>query len=313
MQTILELDSRLTVVRQGGEAPLSDVWRELAHVHGKWIVQFHDDDRWVGNPSLPEAPAPDVTLYAPHLLVSDGTNEWAAHEWTTQHAMFGAMRGDVFRIIAQYLASAPSPWGGEDLMLLSFAGSLGRIARLDGYTYVWRRHNWTSSTSGDSTRTYLEEQGWQRLSSLSTYLLLQSLDRLAVFAYAEDVDDETWRRGVDEVLATFWPVIDRRGHDLLRKLPSRLRGALISTRGEGTGARRIIRLLRNTPKSVVSVCDHESFQAFESGQRLVRTPQDVAGSLLPALRQEAPVRVQPQLDYWHWCIAKVADRYSRWD
>ena len=313
MQTILELDSRLTVVRQGGGAPISDVWREFATIRGQWIVQFHDDDRWVGTPSVPEAPEPDVTLYAPHLLVSDGRTERIAHEWTTQHAMFGAMLGDVFRMIAQYLASAPSPWGGEDLMLLSFAGSLGRIARMDGYTYVWRRHNWSSSTSSSSTRTYLEEQGWEGLSSLSTYLLLQSFDRLAVFAYADKVDDETWQRGVDEVLATFWPVIDRRGHDLLRRLPSRLRGALILTRGEGTGARRIMSLMRRAPRSILSVCEDESFQAFESGRRLVLSPHDVVDFLLPAFRKEAPIRVQPQLDYWHWCITKVADRYSRWD
>lgn len=313
METIRELGSRLTVVRQGDEAPISDVWRELANFPGQWILQFHDDDRWVGTPSVPEPPEPGVTLYAPHLLVSDGTTEWIAHEWTTQHAMFGAMRGDVFRMISQYLASAPSPWGGEDFMLLSFAGSLGRIARLDGYTYVWRNHNWTSSTSTASTRTYLEEQGWEESSSLSTYLLLQSFDRLAVFAYADAVDDETWQRGVDEVLATFWPVIDRRGHELLRRLPPQLRGALISTRGEGTGARRIMSLIRGAPRSMRSARESEPFQAFESGRRLVRTPHDVADSLLPAFSKQAPVRVQPQLDYWHWCIAKVAERHSRWD
>lgn len=313
MNTIRDLGSRFSVVRQGSVAPISDVWRELDSVPGAWIMGFHDDDHWVGIPIVPTPSDPRVTLYAPNVLVSDGTAQWAAHEWTSQHALFGAIRSDVFRMIAQYLASAPSPWGGEDLMLLSLAGSMGQIERMDGYTYVWRRHNWTSVTSDSSTQSYLAEQGWEELSSLSTYLLLQSFDRLAVFAYADEVDDDKWRRGVDEVLATFWPVIDRRGHDLLRRLPSRLRGALISTRGEGTGPRRFRSLIRTAPRSIFSVCEHESFQAFESGRNLVRTPHDVSHSLLPAFAKEAPVRVQPQLDYWDWCIAKVADRYSWWD
>jgi len=309
-ETIQSLGGRLRVVRQSHAASISDAWLELSRLNDQWIVQFHDDDNWRGVPTIPESPDPSVTLYAPNVLVSDGIKEWNAHEWTTQHALFGAIRGDVFRMIAKYLAAAPNPWGGEDLMMLSFAGSLGRIERQHGYSYIWHRHNWTSETSELSTQRYLGDQGWEGLASLSTYLLLQSLDRLAVFAYADSVDDAQWKVGVDEVLDTFWPVIDRRGHELLRRLPRRLRGALISTRGEGTGPRRIISLVKRVPSSLSAVSLEHSFEAFQSGQILVSTPGDVANSLLPALVRVAPTKVQAQLGYWAECIGRVTHRYS---
>jgi len=310
-RVVQDISRRFTVVRQGNAAPLSAGWKVLAGMPADWIMQFHDDDTWDGVPAIPSTPDTAVALYAPRLVVSDGTNEWLAHQWTTQHALFGAIRGDVFAIIARYLANAPNPWGGEDLMILSFTGALGRIEQMSGYSYVWHRGNWTSQTSETSTHQYLAAQGWGHLSSLSTYLLLQSLDRLAIFGAAHEVPDPIWLSGVDDVLGTFWPVIDPRGHRILSQLPPRLRGAMIASRGTGSGSRRVVEFLRNVPGSVAEVHPADSFTAFATGQRLVRSPEDVFERLIPALTREAPVEAYPQIEYWAQCITKVWDRYSQ--
>jgi hypothetical protein len=274
-------------------------------------MQFHDDDTWYGTPSLPARDDPAVSLYTPVLMVTDGVTKWPAHQWTTQHALFGAIRGDVFAIISRYLANAPNPWGGEDLMILSFTGALGRIEELSGYSYVWHCGNWTSQTSELSTQQYLADQGWGHLSSLSTYLLLQSLDRVAIFGVANEVPDPMWLSGVNDVLATFWPVIDPRGHRILSRLPPRLRGAMIASRGTGSGSRRVLQFLRNVPGSVARVHPADSFAAFNTGQRLVRSPEDVIEHLIPALSREAPGEAHPQIEYWAQCITTVANRYSQ--
>ena len=196
-------------------------------------------------------------------------------------------------------------------MILSLAGAVGQIRRQADYTYVWHQGNWTAETSETSTQMYLADQGWGNLSSLSTYLLLQSLDRLAVYSMAGEVPEETWRLGVEGSLDTFWPVIDAKGHRILRRLPPSLRGAMIATRGGGNGPRRMVRFLKAASFPAREMHQVDSFTAFEIGRSLVSTPLDVSERLLPALADVAPPEAQPQIEYWRSCVSRVACRYSR--
>jgi hypothetical protein len=297
-------------MRQGSRAPISAIHRELLSREADWYGQFHDDDYWFGVPSVPAGISHDVALVAPTLLVSSGGRLGAAHEWTTQHALFGAMRRDVFKVAINYLASAPSAWGGEDLAILTLAGAAGSIVANPDFTYVWDKGNWTSMSSSDSTIRYLAAQGWGGLASLSTYLLLQSIDRLAIFADADVLPEDRWRRGVEGVMATFWPVIDPRGHALLLKLPKAGRRALVESRGTGRGIGRISSvtgaLLRGRGETVSA----SALARYETGEDVVRSPREVYESLLPALAQAAPKETQAQIEFWRDRVGSVVSRYE---
>jgi hypothetical protein len=309
-ELIIALGGRLEIMRQGPSAPISAIPRALLSSDADWYGQFHDDDYWFGVPSVPVGISRDVSLVAPTLLVSSGGRLKPAHEWTTQHALFGVMRRDVFKVAINYLASAPSAWGGEDLAVLTLAGAAGAIVSNPDFTYVWDKGNWTSTSSSDSTIRYLQAQGWGNLASLSTYLLLQSIDRLAIFADADVLPEDRWLRGVRAVMETFWPVIDRRGHDLLLKLPKAGRRALIESRGTGRGFGRLSSVTRALLRGRGETLSSSALARYETGEDVVRSPREVYESLLPALAQDAPKETQPQIEFWRDRVGSVVRRYE---
>lgn len=53
-----------------------------------------------------------------------------------------------------------------------------------------------------------------------------------------------------------------------------------------------------------------SLARYATGMQLILTPEDVLASLIPALRSEAPLGVQDQIDFWSACITDV-QRFSQ--
>lgn len=306
-------ESRLHVVRQGDDAPIRDVWLAIHALNPDWLVTVADDDSWSGLSTLDPPTDTSVSVVAPELVLESegGSTHLPKGRIQTHHVLHGLLRRDVVQTISSYMSEAPTPWGGEDLLMLHVAEQFGRIEESSGYRYYWNTRNWDGSTQDDVLRGYLLRAGWGSMANLSTYLLCQSLDRVAVAAYArEQLPEARWRHMVQAALQQFWPVTDPGHHRTFRRLPAPVRRAVLESRGL-SGRRRVASILANSAAHAVRTAKAQTLlEAYSSGKRLVEDTGQILGSLLPALRSVSPRETHQQIDYWSECVATV-DRLYR--
>jgi hypothetical protein len=297
--------SRLDVIRQSHNAPIREIWQAILDLRADWLVNLADDDEWEGLATLAPSADPTVTVVAPDLWVSPGPNSTPTRSTRlqTQHVLHGLLRGDVLQLVSAYLASAPMPWGGEDMLLLSSAESLGTLATSGTYRYTWDSRNWQGSTQEHVLRGYLQEAGWGHMASLSTYLLCQSLDRLAIASVAVDFLEPSQALALRRrAMEAFWPVTDPGHRRSFMRLPAPVRRAVMESRGLPRNARIRRVLLDSAANALVAQPPGGSFEDFSTGNRLIHASSQVAEELIPALRREAPNTVHEQIDFWEKCI-----------
>lgn len=305
--------SKLRVIRQSYDAPIREIWRTIRGVDAPWLVTLADDDEWFGLSGIGLPEDTSVSVMAPSLSSdsSAGITQVPFRPIRTQHVLHGAIRHDVLRTVSRYLSDAPTPWGGEDALLVFAAEGFGRIVESSEYRYCWNSHNWEPQSQQEVLESYLRKAGWGDMSGLSTYLLAQSLDRLAVTAYARDeMDEGNWLSLVSSAMARFWPVTDERHNATFRRVPGPFRRAILHSRGLAGGARVRRTLGMTAVYSVARRPKRGSLSRYATGTQLVATPEDVLAGIIPALRSEAPLGVQDQIDFWSACITDV-QRFSQ--
>ena len=298
---------RLSIVVQGHTAPLkaiTDAWRQLPRM---WTCMVHDDDHWTGAPTVgPDVPH-DVSLLAPSIWIQSAGMAEArlAHRWTSQHALFGAVSPHVQAAYLEYTHDSPLLSGGEDLLMLFLADSMGRIHDMPGYDYYWDPGHWDDSESTkDSLANYLSAALASDISSVSRFVLIQSMDRLAACAYIpETVPLRRRLEAVRHAVGTFWPVVDPLGHSLYRLLPERARCAVLKSSGQGRSLKRMTAIARQivTKRSAPPV---NYLQAVESGATRLHGIRDIQGNLIPALRKAAAGDPEfvTLIDFWDQCL-----------
>lgn len=319
IQSYLELHgwkrdySSLRIVRQSGNAPLRDVWRCISLTHPNWLVTLADDDRWEGLSSLSPDQDPGISLVSPRLVITSSTSSEPvpSSALLPQHALHGALHRDVVQTIASYLASAPTPWGGEDLLLLFVAESMGSVVQSSDYTYFWSSRNWEPATQEAALMGYLFEAGWDHLASLSTYLLCQSLDRVAVTARSRPyLGTHEWRLMVNRAMSQFWPVTSPRNHAAFKRLPPFVRSSILASRGL-SGRQRLMSTAAGSLRNLLSLRRPRSqLERFTSGRVLISDVTAIRDLLLPVLRAEAPPATYPQIDYWSECLSEVLGHFA---
>ena len=305
--------SELRVIRQSYDASIREIWRTIERVNAPWLVTLADDDQWSGLSGIELPLDASVSVIAPSLSSesSAGVLQIPFRPIRTQHVLHGVIRHDVLRTVARYLSDAPTPWGGEDALLVFAAEGFGRVVQSSDYRYFWNSHNWEPESQQEVLESYLRKAGWGYMSGLSTYLLAQSLDRLAVTAYARDeMDEANWLSLVSSAMARFWPVTDEHHNATYRRFPGPFRRAILHSRGLAGGARVRRTLGMTAVYSVARRPKRGSLARYATGMQLILTPEDVLASLIPALRSEAPLGVQDQIDFWSACITDV-QRFSQ--
>lgn len=307
--------SRLVVQNQGPKAPLRDVWVVIGRLGYDWMVSLADDDNWEDLASLQPSRSESATFVLPQLYQRNGNIVVPVPRdpLTTQHVLHSLTRTSVLRPVTRYLTDAPTPWGGEDSLLLFLAQQSGGLEVSESYRYQWDNHNWTPEESQASIEQYLQEAGWGERSTNSTYLLAQSLDRLALAAYLVDgLSPRLWLRWVQDSFDRFWPVPDYDRHRAFARLPPPVRRAVINSRGTSSTSRLLKLTALSARYAMTSArCDIDALSQFEQGVCLVRDERTVLGELLPALRRQSPEAVWPQLDFWDDCIRQVSTHRQR--
>lgn len=300
--------SSLSIVRQSGTAPIRDVWQYVSGLQADWLVTLADDDHWEGLTHLSPQQSARTALVSPNLVITSSTSSEPVPSTALlpQHALHGALHRDVVQTIASYLASAPTPWGGEDLLLLFVAESMGSVVQSSDYTYFWNSRNWEPATQEAALMGYLVEAGWGHLASLSTYLLCQSLDRVAVTARSRPyLETHEWRLMVKRAMSQFWPVTSPKNHAAFKRLPSFVRSSILASRGL-SGRERLISIAVGSLRNVLTLRRPLSqLERFASGRVLISDVTAIRDLLLPALRTEAPPATYPQIDYWSECLSEV--------
>jgi hypothetical protein len=305
--------SKLRVIRQSYDAPIREIWRTIKRVDAPWLVTLADDDQWSGLSRIGLPVDASVSVIAPSLSSesSAGISQIPFHPIRTQHVLHGFVRHDVLRTVGRYLSEAPTPWGGEDALLVFAAEGFGRVVQSSDYCYCWNSHNWEPESQQEVLESYLRQAGWGDMSGLSTYLLAQSLDRLAVTAYARDeMDEANWLSLVSAAMARFWPVTDEHHNAIYRRFPGPVRRAILQSRGLAGGARVRRTLGMAAVYSVAPRPKRRSLERYATGTQLLATPEDVLAGIIPALRAAAPQGVQDQIDFWSACITDV-QRFSQ--
>jgi hypothetical protein len=308
--------SRTSVQRQGPNAPLRAVWEALRGLAPDWLVILADDDEWFGLGQLTPPCRSNVSVLAPSLASLDTGSVVPALLPTSplrpQHVLHGLLRQDVSGTISGYLSDAPTPWGGEDLLLVFVAESFGTVEHSRLFRYVWNSANWQGLQQDEVLRGYLLDAGWGPMADLSTYLLCQSLDRVAVTACARDqLSEKRWRDMVRSALERFWPVTDPSHHRIFKRLPVPVRRAVLESRGLA-GLQRMALVARRTAAYCWGGTEPRSIlDSYATGRHLVSSLGDIRSVLLPALRVAAPQAARAQIDYWTECVALVDAEYPR--
>ena len=308
----LLLSPRLRIIEQGSDAPLKAIaqaWRGLPPM---WTCAVHDDDDWHGTPQLPERLHENISLLAPRVWARRDVNHpWQlAHQWTSQHALFGALSPIVQGPYLNYVDDAPLALGGEDLLVLFLAGVLGEIRLMSGYEYFWDAGHWVDQQSMEhQLAAYIGDSLASELSRLSAFILFQSLDRLAICSYlpSEGKAKQT-KRAIRQALRTFWPIIDLRAHAVYAVAPRSTRIALLTTRGQGRGLRRARYILRSAQESRASAPQPRTYlQAVDQGIVRLHGLQAVKRDLLPALSDavKGSALMSEQVDFWRDRISQL--------
>lgn len=273
------------------------------------VVSFHDDDNWSGIPN-PQGDAAPALLY-PCIPVFDGASP-PRHSGllSTQHVLFGSIRGDIFNSYVNFVNSHPRPSGALDWPLRSVVLASGVARPFQNYQYDYDIGHWADAAStSNANESVLGQAGWHFSDSHALSRLVVMLDSIALQAFHAQRTGQRFRASAvtQELLGP--PFRGPRMRRLMRLAP--FRSDVLEPMVRRGARSRIRHVYLSSQFAKVDSQVHPSLFAFivnRSGLSL----QDLREVLLPCWTREFPEEVRPQLRFWdYWvnrAISLKADR-----
>lgn len=243
----LASDTDVEVVRRPREetqfASLGRVPVEL----DEWVLQFHEDDDWVGMPDVP---------YLGNVTTSHWVNTRIA---STEHIasssdasialpniFFGLVNPAVWNAFVSVCNAYSEPSPGLDQVLVTWCAQLGLEGPVSDYAYLYDNSHWADIQTAQSVdRELAESIGWESHAGTEALQFTIWVDKVASLAQFHPlISPEDRRRILEDFLVAFPPFgASGRMRRLLRMTPGRLRGAITRTRGKGRGWNRAVSVL----------------------------------------------------------------------
>lgn len=272
----------------------------LQHVHVSdvdRVVFFHDDDAWAGTPD-PEGDVSSALLY-PRIPVFDRHHAPRCKSLlSTQHVLFGAIRGDIFNTYLDFLRSHPRPCGALDWPLRSVVLANGVARSFSNYQYDYDMGHWVDSSSAEAANdSVLGEGGWTFSDSRALSMLVVMMDSIALLAaHARRTGQPLRVSAVADELAGP-PFRGARMRKLLRM--TAFVGDAVEPLVRRAGRANVRNLYLSGRFATV---DRRTFPALysfivESRVQAVSL-HHLRDSLIPRFLREFPDEVRPQLEFW---------------
>jgi hypothetical protein len=287
------------LIRSPGDSGFKAVER-LGLTDNDRVMSFHDDDDWSGVPHPPTDQT--AALLYPHIPAFDGRSS-PRHSGllSTQHVLFGSIRGDIFNSFVSFANSHPRPSGALDWPLRSVVLASGGARPFKSYQYNYSIGHWADVTSTNhANESVLGEAGWDFSDSRALSMLVVMLDSIALLAsHARRTGHPLEASAVaDELLGP--PFRGARMRKLLRM--TAFAGDAVEPLVRRAGRARIRNLYLSGRFSAI---DRRRFPALYSfivdGRVQARGLHHLRDSLVPEFLREFPDEVRPQLEFWqHW-------------
>jgi hypothetical protein len=265
-------------------------------------MMFHDDDSWSGVPLAEDQS--QAAVIVPRIPVFDGERVNTLPSLvSTQHVMFGAIRGDLFAGYQAFLRVHPQPSGALDWALRALVLANGSVETFDDYTYDYRIYGWQDQAQARAANAVvLQEAGWDFSDPGLLASLVVMLDSLSL-------------------MTSYAVTIGR------RPAMSALRRELTGPPFRGRRLRQLIKLTSNLPidadakariamarwmkhryvKSAYAEVDARRFPVLHRwGTARPRLGiRDVVEGLIPQLSMELPASVRDQLVFWRQMLSSI--------
>lgn len=277
------------------------------------VIFFHDDDSWAGIPD-PQGDVSSALLY-PRIPVFDRNHAPRQRSLlSTQHVLFGAIRGDIFNSYLGFLRSHPRPSGALDWPLRSVVLANGVTRPFPNYEYDYDMGHWADSTSTEAANdSVLGEAGWTFSDSRALSMLVVMMDSITLLAsHARRTGQPLEASAVaDELLGPPF-----RGSSMRKALRmTAFAGDAVEPLVRRAGRARIRKLYLSGRFSPV---DRSRFPALYSfiveGRVQALGLRQLRDSLVPEFLREFPDEVRPQLEFWrHGIDEAISLRAGQFD
>jgi len=308
VQDAIALNQQVNVlVRAPGDSGF-EALKRLGLADNDRVITFHDDDNWSGMPH-PQTD-PTAALLYPHIPVFDGIGpQRHSSLLSTQHVLFGSIRGDIFNSFLRFANSHPRPSGALDWPLRSVVLASGVARPFSNYQYNYDIGHWADVTStSHANESVLGEAGWDFSDSRVLSMLVVMMDSIALLASHARRTGQPLKASTvaDELLGP--PFRGARMRKLLRMT------AFVGDRVEPLVRRAGRARVRSLYLSGhFSNYDRKTFPALYSfivGSRVqALSLHHLRDDLVPRFIHEFPEEVRPQLEFWqHWVAEAITLR-----
>ena len=194
MNQIILNNKRLLVLPRSIKDTLFDTVGEILLDRNMWIIQVHDDDRWIGEITLPDTVDPETVYSFDFYLHSEIKGTIKIKDYSMPNRIvFSLVPSKIWNRFSKLVQDQKYHVAG------SFDFTLNRMVQLSckfeprsGYAYYWKDDNWDTSKNAFAHLTKLaESDGWKDWSSPEIANLNRSIDSLASLNSLKDMLTET--------------------------------------------------------------------------------------------------------------------------
>jgi len=304
-----DIYNRLYVLCRPRSESIFDSQKYVTLDSNLWITQIHDDDEWLGLPTVPpDAQEFDVFVFNTNKILSSALSEQiVSGKLRTQEIIFGAVPSRIWNGFVGYINTQGSPVAGSlDSTLYLLCDVFGKIKMRDGFSYSWAPNNWRDRSAAiyhlqNSTRI----MGWGRYSGVNASLVHRALDQIAAFSFCATQFGQSLTKTEIEYVISRFNLLTPTGLGHFNRSSS-MRIALSSTRDVSNRFLRLIKIIEFMVCAKNKIGNFDSLTLYLNGATPSMNPNFFLGGLLSLLGQLPDPNFKRKYFLWKSEIDKIS-------
>lgn len=272
------------IIQSSVSENLPQTWTKLELKSNEWIIQFHEDDNWLGRLSSSVLSGKSDVVLLPFAISIKGKlqNERKGRNLPNR-IMFSLISARVWHTYQQFALTMQNQVGtSTDYILYKIAQCFSITEVMTDFKYVYSADNWKSKfKSRKKLSNFSRLDGWGLLSSFEALFVGRALDCLA-FANTE----------AGRIIGFQYSL-----EDLKKQIRPLLKYAFVLDKVMFLGRKVGIRLNEET--------DWHAIYNFLQGLTRATIGNEVC-SVLASSRNSVDLRIYPRFDFWQTAIVKLS-------
>lgn len=303
-----DIYNRLYVLCRPRSESIFDSQKYVTLDSNLWITQIHDDDKWLGLPTVPpDAQEFDVFVFNTNKISSSALSQQIiSGKLRTQEIIFGAVPSRIWNEFVGYINTQGSPVAGSlDSTLYLLCDVFGKIKMRDGFSYSWAPNNWRDRSAAiyhlqNSTRI----MGWGRYSGVNASLVHRALDQIAAFSFCATKFGQSLTKTEIEYVISRFNLLTPTGFGHFNRSNS-MRIALSSTRDVSNRFLRLLKIIEFMVFAKNKIGNFDSLTLYLNGATPSMNPNFSLGGLLSLLGQLPDPNFKRKYYLWKSEIDKI--------